>query len=351
MKREHILIGLLIAICWAGNMIASKVAVQYLPPFLTAALRFSIVAICVLPFSYKMNTPIKKAFCLAQVWGILYFSLFYIGLLLGIDASAACIILQFAVPFTAIVEIFGLRKRPSYRVILGIFASMIGLYVMKDSPNITNNFAGFIFSLLAAVAWACSSFLIKANGEKNTLTLIAWMSLLAVPGFLFLASISEHIALIPNEFEYAAEHFKFNYQFISSMLYMVLVATITVQTLWVYMLNHNEASQVMTFMLLVPVFGIILSSILLNEVITREVVLGAAIIITGMTLILVNLKQIMNIKTKKLAPVLIIVSFFIANGDIPREAAIGIMTIVTGLALILVNPKRIINERKNKQKK
>lgn len=286
MTNKHIGLGILVAILWAGNVLASKVASGYIPPFTLSAFRYALAAMCLLPFINKVSTPLKTIFWIAQVWGSLYMSLFFMGLFLGLDSNVTCILLQVSVPVTAIIDSIFLRQMVSGRKMFGIFLAILGVYILKDSPNILSNPTAFLIVLFAGMSWAFASFLIKITNEKNQIAMVAWMCLMTTPFFMVMIYLSQYITFLPNEILFLKENFVLNYSSIGSFLYILFVATMFVHSSWLYLLKHNSNTEVISFLLLVPVFGVLLSSILLGELLTKEIIFSGLAVILGMILIL-----------------------------------------------------------------
>lgn len=291
MKPSHILLGILIAVIWSGNLIASKVAAVYMPPLLLSTARFVTVSALILPFSRRISIPWYKVFVMAQIWGTLYFALFFTGFYLGVSASVASIGLQMSVPLTAIFGMLFLKERVIILKWLGIIISCIGVYVMKDTPNLLEHPTGFFLMLMAAFSWAVASLLIKYSGEDNPVALTGWMALCATP-LLFALSFASHILpFMPHEWERLPEMFSLRPEFIAAFLYMNLAGSLAGNIGWLYLLRHNPASQVMSFLLLVPVCGVLFSALLLDEPLTPPILLGGALVVVGMAMIILRKRQ------------------------------------------------------------
>ena len=104
---------------------------------------------------------------------------------------------------------------------------------------------------------------------------------------------------------------------------MVLVGVLNVGVLWCYLLalKDDEASIVIVFYQLVPVFGYILGYLILGEVLSQMQLLAMAIIILGTTIISFEIDDENNFKLRRNTIALMIAaSFFWALGSVIFKA-------------------------------
>lgn len=293
MTRNHILLGILVAMIWGGNFIAAKICTNYFPPLFLSALRFSLSAACILLFVRRVTTPKWEIFWVAQLWGTLYFGMFFTGLYLGITAASASIAMQMSIPFTTLVGMLFFHERVSAQKILGILIAIGGLYILKNAPSLSDNPAAFLVLMLASLVWAVSSISIKRLKEPNMLAMTGWMSLFAVPTLLLGSWASQWLPFLPDEVAaLTAQSFHLPWDVVVSLLYMSLLSTVLVNTIWLFLVEHNPVSQVMSFMLLVPMFSVLTSILVLDESITAQIAGGGVLVIFGMLLILRDKKRL-----------------------------------------------------------
>lgn len=267
-------------------MIAAKVASDYLPPFLLSVVRFLIVAMCILPFTRTIQTPFRKVFLLAQIWGTFYFAFFFTSFNLGITAGAAAIAIQMTLPFTVLLGVFLTKERTTILKILGILIAFIGVYIMKEAPDLTGHALALMLMVISAFVLALATVLLKQNDEENVAALTGWMSVFSIPVLLVIALLSPYMPFLVDELAFTTEHFQLTWEFTAAVLFMGIAANVYVGITWLFLLRHNPASSVMAFTLLVPVFGVILAYFVLDEVITLPILVGGGMVIAGMSVIL-----------------------------------------------------------------
>ena len=69
--------------------------------------------------------------------------------------------------------------------------------------------------------------------------------------------------------------------FYGATAFIILVATVFSFVVWVYLFEHNNPSQVTSFCFITPVASVISGWLLLGEPISRDIVLGTALVGVG----------------------------------------------------------------------
>ena len=121
--------AVLVALLWGLQFVTSKIGVAYFPPLLFVALRFSAVAVLLLPFAGRPSCrDLRAAAVLSVFFGSLCFGLFFSGLRLG-TAGLSAALSQLMTPFAILfaVPILGERLRP--RVLVGVAVAFGGVAV------------------------------------------------------------------------------------------------------------------------------------------------------------------------------------------------------------------------------
>jgi len=70
-----------------------------------------------------------------------------------------------------------------------------------------------------------------------------------------------------------------------SLAYLVVVLSVGASMLWFWILQHGEASRVSAYFFVTPVFGLLLSAVLLGEQLTGRDGVALVIIATGLWLV------------------------------------------------------------------
>ena len=164
----------------------------------------------------------------------------------------------------------------------------------------------FFIALIGTFFYACTNHLDKIVLEKyfkggiGALFLFsALFSFIALP-FLLLADPSVlHVSL-------------------NNIIVLAIVAIFHLLVLWFYLiaLNHDEASVVIIFYQLVPVFAGVLGYIILGETLTKLQLIAMALVILGSTIISfeIDIDNRFKLRRKVILP-MIAAAFFWAAGD------------------------------------
>lgn len=230
---------------------------------LFAGLRFTLAGILTTIFGSlgakkllmpkKTSLPLVLKLCLFQT--ILQYIFFYIGLAhtTGVKAS----IIEGSNVFFAILTaalIFRLEKLTVKKVV-GCLLGFSGVVLVNltGSELGSLNLTGDGFILFSAIAYAVSSALIKIYSEReNPVTLSGWQFLtggiiMTIVGGLLGGKIPQ--VTLPA---------------LSMLFYLAFVSAFS-YSLWGILLKYNPVSKITIIGFSNPVFGVILSAVLLNE--------------------------------------------------------------------------------------
>lgn len=231
---------------------------------LYAGTRFTLAGILTLIlgslFNRKFLLPSKNILklsfplCLAQTVGQYFF--FYIGVAhtSGVKGS----ILNATSTFFAILiaSLLFKQERLTGNKLLGCllgFAGVVVINVMGNQLDMGFQINGEGFMLLAAVAYALSSVLIKSfSSRENPVSLSGYQFLI---GGLILASGS---------FLMGGRLTTITPASLSILLYLAMVSAVA-YSLWSILLKYNPVSKVTVFGFMNPLCGVVLSAIILDE--------------------------------------------------------------------------------------
>lgn len=172
----------------------------------------------------------------------------------------------------------------------------------------------FFIALIGTFFYACTNHIDKILLEKyfkggvGALFLFsAILSALPLP-FLLLADPSVlHVSL-------------------SNMLILVTVAIFNLLVIWFYLiaLKHDEASVVIVFYQLVPVFAFILGYLILGETLTQLQLMAMALVILGTTILSfeIDIDNKFKLRRKVILPMIAAAFFWAAGGTVFKMVAL-----------------------------
>ena len=275
---------------WGGNMVAAKLAVGHITPFVLLFARFVGALLLVLPFA----APHMKAEArpLLKGWGWLLFygavgyaafnACLYAGALFTTAINSS--IEQASIPvFVLIANFLFFRVHGRLLQILGLVLTIVGVLLVATHGDL-EAIAAFRFNLgdllvlLACVIYAAYTLTLKYRPAVNWLSFLGATMVGAVigavvflvtigGGFSTLAALGHTDALGWAIIGYVA--------FLPSLLSQLFFAQ------GVGMIGPNRAS---IFNNLIPVFGTVLSVLVLGEALELYHFIAAAIVVVGIVL-------------------------------------------------------------------
>lgn len=231
---------------------------------LFAGLRFTLAGILTILIGsllhrkllFPKRTSLRMIFNLSMTQTVFQYLLFYIGLAhtTGVKAS----IIEASNVFIAILLsslVFKFEKLHVNKIIgclLG-FLGVVLINLTKQGFDSSMTFMGEGAILLSTLSYALSSVLIKKYSQKeNPVTLSGYQ--------FFLGGIIMTIAALLM----GGKLHGFTIKSTGLLLYMALISAVA-YSIWGILLKHNPVGKVTVFGFMNPVFGVILSAILLKE--------------------------------------------------------------------------------------
>lgn len=277
LKISDMLLAVTVALVWGGGFLFSKAAIDHFPPILLMAFRFSLAALVLVWFVPRPdNDVLKRVFWIALISGAVQYSLTFTGLK-GLDASTAIIIVQLEVPFGVMCAVIFLKDRLKLKHIAGIGIAFGGVILITGEPRLEGNLGSVFLVMGGALTWAVGQIMVKALGPVGGFTLIAWVAVFAAPQ-LFLSSWLF-------ETNQAASVRDAGPLVWSAVAYLALIMTALGYAIWYRLLGRYAVNQVMPFLLLLPVFTVFGGVLLLDEELTRHIVVGGLMAVTGVAII------------------------------------------------------------------
>ena len=279
MSVHHILLAISVPMIWGMGFVFAKGALEYFPPILLMAFRFLVTASVLIWFVKPPVHLFGRIALIALVSAAIQYSLTFTGLK-DLDASVAVLVVQLEVPFMVLLGAIFLKERPDLQKYLGIILAFAGVALIAGEPRLNSAYTPLALVVGGAFFWAVGQVMIRSLGEVGGFTLIAWVAVMATPQLFIASAVFEenHIELIRNA----------NWIVWGTVVYLGLVMTAVGYSIWYHLLGKYELRQVGPYLLLLPVFSIIASSIFLNEQMTLTAWFGGTIVIFGIAVITIE---------------------------------------------------------------
>ena len=273
---------------WAGNFTIGKFAyLEDIPPYTLAFLRWCLVWIILLPFTYKeilkLKSHIKKNLSLFLILGstsVCIFSSFTYNALNYTQVINASLF-NTAIPVTIILVCFLLKiEKTNIFQISGLIVSVLGILaiITRLDLNIllTLNFnKGDIYMIIAIISWGIySAFLKKKTFDISLLSLVhvvcTFGLIILLPAFLFELAQGKTTEL--------------NSNLIFILLYIAIFPSIGSYYCWAGAVSIIGANRAGIFLSLIPLFSTIFAMIFFNEKFLFFHFIGSVLIILGLFL-------------------------------------------------------------------
>lgn len=281
-KDSLYLLAIIIAILfWSTSFVGTKIAYSSIPPLTLGAARFVIASIIlgvILLARKEFVRPAPKDIGLMGLSGILgttlYFALENIGLELT-TASSAALIVAFYPAITAFLEFILFRVKISWVKGLGIVIAVFGVYLIIGGSlgEISGQLTGNLILILAGVVFAAYNFTTRKVVKNYSMVTVS-----------FYQTIAGTIAFIPLAFIEQTRWQVPNAESLWMLLYLGTFCSVVAFMFYNYGLRKLSSSTAVALMNLVPIFGVLFSTVFLHEVLRTLDMVGGILIIIGVIL-------------------------------------------------------------------
>ncbi len=254
-------------------------AIVVLLPLELATLRFTIVALFLLPWlafhiPHLSKTDWLRFLLLGQLAISVYFYLQYTGLQLTNAAVAAVLVVGLIPLFSLLLDVLRHQVRLEPRVVAALLLGAVGVTVVswQQAPGLAAS-TEFVVGVLCLIANAASFALysVLARSLSNRVTPMQSTALIMIAGAAGLLLIAA-----PG-FNYAALSALSQPQWLA-LLYLAVACSQAAYFCYNYALTRLPASRASTWLYLEPPVAALLGFVLLGEVITLNTLAGAALI-------------------------------------------------------------------------
>jgi drug/metabolite transporter (DMT)-like permease len=291
LMRQPYLILVLTNLFWGGNIVAGKLAVGNIDPYILMIVRWIGALILVLPFALKplrSSWPtIRKHWWLYLFYGAVGYAAFNVTTYVAAYFTAGVNIAMEQVTINIFVMALNFavfRTRVTALQIIGAVVTIAGVALIVTHGELNRLFAltinfGDGLVLFACVLWAIYSLSLKYRPQTDWLSfLFATCIGAALASFVFQAGFGGGPAFLPAKFATT-----------TSMgwliaLYSVVFPSILSQMFYVRGVELIGANRASLFINLLPLFGTSGSVIVLGETLQGFHLLAAALIVVGIVL-------------------------------------------------------------------
>ena len=282
------------AFLWGGTFIAGRELSQTVPPLISATARFFVASILLLLWLYLKQGSFPRLTLrqwgltfFAGVTGIFLYNIFFFAALAEIPAGRTALLVSLNPIFTAIFLFLFFKERLAGIRWFGIALALFGVTIIISHGDVINTLVnlssalgkGELLMLGAVLSW--SIYTILGRFTLNNLSPLVATTYATCIGFILLSVVALY-QYTDTPAEVFIELLTWNN--IASILYLGILGTV-LAFVWYYQgVAVIGASRAAIFTNLVPVFGVLLGFIFLDEPILWSMFIGGVITIVGVTI-------------------------------------------------------------------
>ncbi|WP_133140370.1 EamA family transporter [Legionella genomosp. 1] len=292
MPALHLLFTLVVVVVWGVNFLFVKLGLQEISPLMLCALRFGLASIPAIFFIRPPAIPLRSIISYGLITFALQFSFFFVGMYMGMTPGMASLIIQTQVFFSMLFAFLIIKEKPGIWQIIGALVSFIGIGMVALHFDSQVSLGGFLCLLGAAASWGLGNLIIKKGPKVNMMAVVVWGSFVAFIPMLILALAFDGIHSLGNTLNHLS------WKGLGSLLYIVYVSTWVGYGLWNWLLSRYPIAVIVPYTLLVPVVGMISSSLFLDEPFQDWKIKAALFVLSGLVINILSIKLRSQLKAK-----------------------------------------------------
>jgi O-acetylserine/cysteine efflux transporter len=279
MPPFHILLVVLIQICWGATYPLCKPYVGVFPPMALVAMVYTLVAIVALPVVERPKTPHRTLFLLGFFGGALQTSAVFVALKY-LPASTAVLSMQAQLPVAVVASWFMGRDKPNLKNALGAVICLVGIVIVIGRPEATGAWFGLAAMFVGVASWAIAQAVIPVVAKDQGMTLYAGMARYAAPQMILMSLIFEH-----GDLHLLAEAPLSAW---AAVPIIMMTGFALPYAIWYWLLMRHRVDELMPFVILMPIVSIVVTTTLLGEPLPAALLLGGAVVIAGLAVIVLK---------------------------------------------------------------
>jgi len=273
-----------LCVLFGANAVAIKVSLMGLGPFTTAGIRFSLAAAVI--FLWVFGTGRRIGFSRTQLGPLLVLSLifasqlslFYLGLS-RTNASRGTLLANLQPFFTLFLAHFfipgdQITRRKFFGILLG-FSGVACVFMEKQGGGSGDLRIGDLIILVATFLWAINAVYIKRVISRfEPYQIVMYQMIFSAPIFFLEALLWDQQMI-----------FHPDVKVIGALFYQTVITAAFGFLAWTYLMQRYGTVALHSFIFIMPIAGVVLGGIVLNEPITEKILLALGFIVAGILMI------------------------------------------------------------------
>lgn len=282
----------IIYVVWGSTYLAIRFAIETLPPFLMAGVRFLVAGVVLYAWARARGSgrPTRRHVVSASILGALMLWGGNGGVVWAeqrIPSGLAALLVSTVPLFVVLLDAFGVgsgrRLRPRTPVLLGVVGGLLGVGFLLSPGDLLGggeiDLLGAAVVLFASLSWAVGSLVTRRAELPESPYLTTALEMLAGGALLFLTG---WVVGEPGRIGWEAVSLKS----LLALGYLIVFGSLIAFTAYVWLLRVADTAKVATYAYVNPVVAILLGWGLAGEELTGRTLLAAAIILASVASII-----------------------------------------------------------------
>ena len=273
---------------WGSTYLAIRIGVHEIPPFLMAAMRFTVAGLALYVWSLVRGerSPSGREWYSASLLAILIFVIDY-GLVFWseqrVPSGLAAVMMSINAVFMALAEIVILRSQKlTLRLVFALTLGVLGVGVLVShtvhlggEPIDT---MGAVALLVASLSWSVSASVTRKLELPASKTMSAGIQMLSGGLMLFAiaGALGEFRGFHAGQVSRAAW---------VALVYLIVAGSIVAFTAYVWLIHHESPTKVGTYAYVNPVVAVLLGYFFAGEPLGLRTILGSAFVLVSVVAI------------------------------------------------------------------
>lgn len=270
-------LALLVAAVYSACYVAIKIGLPYAPPLRFAGFRELIAGTAItlfLAFRRKSVMPPRRLWpatvLLMVVGGVAGFSAMFLGPR-HTGAGLASVLGNTGPVIVILLAAFWLGERITLGKLTALALGMVGIALIAlPRRGVSTDSLAILLPLAAAVSGASESVIVKRVAVGH--------DVLQVTAFQFLGG---GVALLLLSLALETQPIVWEASFVGPLLFLALLGSAFATALWYWLIQQDDVGRLSLVLLAVPVFGLALGALLLDESVAVAQGVGAALIVVA----------------------------------------------------------------------
>ena len=278
MKIHDFILLFLICMVWGLNLVLTRWVISDggLQPLFFAGIRFLGILILLSSFLRPIPNNLPMLFLISMGIGAVHFGLLFMGLA-NADASTVAVVGQLGVPFATVMSMVFLNESIGWKRGTGIFMAFVGAIIISVDPNNFSLEIGLIYVVIATFIASATGILMKRLDPIHPLQMQAWVGLFSFVPLLALSYV----------FESGQSEIMHNsdWRLWAAIAFAVVAVSIFGHGGFYTLIKKYDISLISPLTLMTPVWGMLFGIVLLQEPVSPNLIIGAAISLGGVLVI------------------------------------------------------------------